>query len=119
MPKEQINYPRPVEVHQSCGLPTDTGDDGPCTCTPIAETMPTVALRWGDVNDGNVQIVLMVHEQPAWADWIATKPWDGPSAFPAPPVTKERHSAVLLRKDVNKLIQVLRRARDQAYGRDE
>jgi hypothetical protein len=34
-------------------------------------------------------------------------------------VTKERHSAVLLRKDVNKLIQVLRRARDQAYGRDE
>lgn len=114
MPKEQINYPRPVEMHHDCGL-----DDGKCTCTPTADTMPTVAVRWGDANDGNVQLVLMEHEQPAWADWIATKPWDGPLAYPAPPVEHERHSAVLGRRDINKLIQVLRRARDQAYGRDE
>lgn len=119
MPKEQINYPRTKKVHQSCFAPAGDGEEGPCICTPLAETWPTVAVRWGDVNDGNVQLVLMVHEQPAWDDWVATKPWDGPSAYPAPPVVDERHSAVLSRKDVNKLIQVLRRARDQAYGRDE
>lgn len=114
MPKEQINNPQPVKMHHDCGL-----DEGPCVCTPTADTMPTVVVRWGDADDGNVQLVLMEHGQPTWADWIATAPWDGPIAYPAPPVKQERFSAVLSRKDVNKLISVLRRARDGAYGRDE
>jgi hypothetical protein len=119
MPKEQINFDQPVKMHHSCGV-----DDGPCTCTPTAETQPSVYVRWGagghdKLDIGNVQIMLAVREQPAWDEWVKTDPWAGPSAFPAPPVKEEIHGAVLSRSEINKLIQVLKRARDQAYGKDE
>ncbi len=123
MPSEKINYPQPVKMHHSCGLPTED-DDGPCTCTPTADTMPSIHVRWGagghdKLTISNVQIVLTKHEQPAWDEWIKTDPYAGPSAFPAPPVAEDVYSAVLSRSELNKMIKVLRRARDQAYGTDE
>jgi hypothetical protein len=122
MPKEQINWPDVKKMHH--GNPDDHIDDGPCPCTPTAETMPTVYVRWGAgghdrLDISNVQITLAVHEHPAWDEWTATDPWAGKSAFPALPVKEEHHSAVLTRSEINKLIKVLRRARDQAYGTDE
>lgn len=123
MPKEQVNFSRTHKMHHSCGL----GDSEECTCTPTADAMPGVVVRWGagghDRFDiGNVQVTLLEYEQPPWAEWIATDPWGDPknlTAFPTPPVKREIHSAVLTRSEINKLIQVLRRARDAAYGTDE
>lgn len=119
MPKEQINWPRVQKMHHSCVI-----DDETCICTPTAETWPTVSVRWGAgghdrLDISNVQIALLVHEQPAWDEWVASDPWGGETAWPAPPVKEEINSAVLSRSEINKLIKVLRRARDQAYGTDE
>lgn len=122
MPKEQINWPRVQKTHH--GPPDEHISDGVCPCTPTAETQPTVFVRWGAgghdrLDISNVQIMLAVHEQPAWDEWIADDPWSGPTAWPAPRVKEEVPSAVLSRSEINKLIKVLRRARDQAYGTDE
>lgn len=126
MPKERINHfaeqitlPEVEPVHHNCAPGGCTG-----TCDVVAETWPTVYVRWGagghdKLDISNVQIVLAEHEKPLWKDWLETDPWGQETAFPAPPVKREVYSAVLTRSEINKLIKVLRRARDQAYGVDE
>jgi hypothetical protein len=120
MPSEKINFTDVQRMHHSCNVDTEE-----CTCTPTAETRPGVRVNWGagghdKLDISNVQIALEVYEQPSWADWIATEPWStGNSAFPHPPTKQTIYSDVLSRSELNKLIKVLKRARDAAYGSDE
>jgi len=120
MPKEQINHPQTSKMHYSCAL----DDPGPCTCAPKAHTDPALFVRWaadGHDRTGNVQVSLLEYAKPAWDEWI-----DGygelaakSERIPVPEPSAEYFSAVLSRSELNDLIRVLRRARDQAYGRDE
>jgi hypothetical protein len=123
MPSEKINFTETTRMHHSCNVDTDE-----CTCTPTADTRPGVRVNWGagghdKLDISNVQIALEVYEQPTWAEWIATGPWEpgnyGNSAFPHPPLKQTICSDVLSRSELNKLIKVLKRARDAAYGSDE
>lgn len=104
MPKEQINFPVPTETHF-----------GSCDGNGVVEqgietyTDPAVHVNWhnvGNDHDGHVQVSLECDQS-----YLDQKPPGEGRRF--------IYSPVLTRSDVNKLIRVLRRARDQAYGRDE
>jgi len=117
MPKEQINHPQTSQMHYSCGLE-------PCVCTPKAHTDPALFVRWatdGHDRHGNVQVSLLEYDKPAWDEWLAGYGELAAKSdrIPVPPPADERFSAVLSRSELNDLIRVLRKARDQAYGRDE
>lgn len=98
MPREQINYPRKIEVLQA-------SSDEP-ESIKIDWEDPTLHVNW-DSNYVQVSINLTAARIKLWADQL-----DG-----------ETHSAFytpeLSRQEINKLIRVLRTARDKAYGRDE
>lgn len=103
MPKEQINFPEAQQTHAAVmdgGVVTEQ--------STTTYTDPAVHVNWhaaGTDRGGHVQVSLecdrSYYEQ-----------------FPDE-VRGERYSPVLSRSEVNKLIRILRRARDQAYGRDE
>ncbi len=115
MPKEQINYPTPTLTHHSCGLAGDSNDDGPCTCTPTMDSWPALFVRWhaaGHDRTGNVQISLAEYPKLTQAEYDELNQWP-------PTPASETYSASLTRSELNDLIRMLRRARDQAYGRDE
>jgi hypothetical protein len=106
MPKETITHPDSwnttdpdgrVEVHTGLGL----------------------AVRWGSVSQGGLDVVpgdvmLAVAEYATITgeEFQAAKSWP-----PAP--EREIFVGPLTREQLNKLIRVLRRARDQAFGKDE
>ena len=104
MPREQINFPVPTETHfGSC--------DGKGNSEQRVEiyTDPAVHVTWhnvGNDHDGHVQVALECD-----LSYLAKNTPDEDR--------RSLYSPVLSRSDVNKLIRVLRRARDQAYGRDE
>jgi hypothetical protein len=102
MPREQINYP---DRHK---LVTDGTAANP-EIPDRADEEPTLHVNW-DNDHCLVQVSLnMTAERiKRWADQL-----DGSvshSAFYTPALT---------RGDINRLIRVLRTARDKAYGRDE
>lgn len=119
MPKEQITFSKVEKIHRDC----EPGDACSPSCTVVAESYPALYVRWGaDGHDrtGNVQVSLLKYEQPTWDEWIASDPYEQTeTAYPTPPIAGEFFSQVLSRSEINELIKVLRRARDQAYGRDE
>lgn len=107
MPREQINFPAPFVP------PAD--DDS--TVPPVhgeAWAEPIVHVSWsaatGDY-DGHVQLV--VEADPAYFTFAAANPGDNSLGRAAV------FSPSLDRSHLNKLIRMLRRGRDQAYGRDE
>lgn len=103
MPREQINFPEVQEIHSgSC--------DGKGNSEQRVEkyTDPAVHVNWhsaGTDHGGHVQVSLECDR----------------SYFEKFPDEErgDRYSPVLTRSDVNKLIRILKRARDQAYGKDE
>jgi hypothetical protein len=111
MPKEQINYPEPF-------VPREPSSDGPSTDPAIhgeSWPEPTVHVSWlgatGD-HDGHAQVAIKAPR--AYLKMLVEE--DGAQAADAGPGV---YSPVLDRTALNRLIRVLRRARDQAYGRDE
>ncbi len=125
MPHELISFPQVQKMHRNCG----PSDDGSCTpgCSIIADTWPQVTVHWGAAGHdrgGNVQVSLIEYEKPAWGDW--NKRVNEALELQSPvrdvdvlTIERETHSMVLSRSELNDLIRVLRRARDQAYGKDE
>jgi len=113
MPKEQINFPQ-WRKHGH-GLPGTSGSDEDAT----AEIDDVLVVRWHDNSlvGGYVQMALVSQEPMPWADFEAA----GVDVHPGPVMNTEteRFMPVLSRSDINRLIKVLRRARDSAYGRDE
>lgn len=101
MPREQINYPT--------------------LCEPTAESPATPGhgiKAWRDPSlhiswhpDSHVQVAVQMDV--SYAKLAVETPTDGEAERTevfVPPLTRD---------EVNKLIRVLRRARDQAFGRDE
>lgn len=119
MPKERITRTEVTKMHHSCGLPGPRSEG--CTCTPTADTWPDVFVRWADSErgKGNVQVSLLIYQSPPWDEWVKIDEAVTEGVSPLPPPKDEFHSIVLDRADINHLIKVLRRARDQAYGTDE
>jgi len=123
MPHELISFPEVSKTHPGHN-PAATC---PADCVPIADTPPQVSVRWGaprDGRDGNVQLTLVEHEKPPWSEWNArineALHTSGRSLHDTAvlAVASETRSMVLSYSDVDRLIQVLCRARDQAYVGD-
>ena len=112
MPKEQINFPQ-WRKHVS-GLPGTIGHDTDEYAT--AEIDDVLVVRWHDNSlvEGYVQMSLVAQEPMPWADYD-----EDAHSGPVLNTATERFTPVLSRSDINRLIKVLRRARDSAYGRDE
>jgi hypothetical protein len=112
MPKEQINFP--VWKKTGHGLPGSTGSDEAAT----AEIEDVLLVRWHDNSlvEGYVQMSLVSQEPMAWADFEAADV--DPGSGPVVNTATERFTPVLSRDDLNRMIKVLRRARDSAYGKD-
>lgn len=123
MPKEQITFSQVQLVHHNCGI-SDSGGDA-CTCTPTADTWPALLVHWNQNKHdqgGNVQISLIKYKEPSFAEWlndVANRPADSGPLWALPEVDHQLYSAVMTRSEINDLIRTLKRARDQAYGRDE
>lgn len=101
MPREQINHPPLCE-------PTP---EWPATPAPGIRAWRDASLHVSWRPDSHVQIA--VEMDVAYAQMAVDAPTDGEAARTevfVPPLTRE---------EINKLIRTLRRARDQAYGRDE
>lgn len=112
MPKEKINHPGWYKTQ----LDAMPGDVLESDATAVATTDPALSVRWhrnGDTNmPGHVQIAFETYPAAPWSEFATADCW--PTREP-----DEVFSPVLTRSEINDLIRVLRRARDQAYGRDE
>ena len=111
MPKEQVNFPGPF-------VPRDPSKDG-STDDPIIHgeswPEPTVHVRWLSANrniDGHVQIAI---EAPRDYLKMLTE-GDGKCSFGDMPGV---YSPAMTRSELNRFILLLKRARDQAYGKDQ
>ncbi len=108
MPKEQINRTQWKKIVLGGGLP---GDDKPGVVHGTIE--PEVYVRW--TPGAFVQISMAHYHTVPWEE-LAPDDEDNPRAWPAP---LDTYSGILSRNELNDFIKTLRRARDQAYGRDE
>lgn len=105
MPREQINYASVLTVDspEESGVALPPGRN-------IGE--PLLNVNWSPASAGGyVQVSMEIEIE--YAKLIAETP-NGDSA-----TTTLLSSPALRRDELNKLIRALRRARDQAYGRDE
>lgn len=123
MPKELIGFPDVRKLHHNC-LP---GEGCPPGCEVVAESWPQVSVRWanaGHDRTGNVQISLVEYNEIPWEEYVArlekaVAERDAVRNVDLLGEAKETYSMVLSRSELNDLIRVLRRARNQAYGADE
>jgi hypothetical protein len=106
MPREQINYPQ-------FGVVIDPGDSGHPVGTEIEKHPSAIHVGWNRA--GWVQLSL--EADPSYFRFVADNPDGAP--FDDGSQGTSAYSPVLNRVEINKLIRALRRARDQAYGRDE
>lgn len=121
MPKEVITRPNAVLYHNDCIVPNvklrdkDLVEGTRCTCTPLWESDPALAVRWnnsGHDREGNIQISLLQYPKFTDEEYRDLRCWP-------PSDVNETFTSMLSRSEVNVLIKTLRRARDQAYGQDE
>jgi hypothetical protein len=111
MPKEVIQHPDSTDVRLG-----STGGEEQVN----VYTSPALTVRWGSSHTGSgghtvpgdVQITISEFPVISKAEFHEAKSWP-------PDPSRETHSAGLDRAQLNALIKVLRRARDQAFGRDE
>lgn len=105
MPREQINYPSP-------SIPRDP--DAPEDCDEMW-TDAALHVHWGSGFDENItsSVQIAFEADPVYLRFAAEHAGDNETARPV------LFSPTLERSEINKLIRTLRRARDQAYGRDE
>lgn len=125
MPREQINYP-PIGFDDcSTDEPTATLTADHQQGVPVYARRgvagrahePTVHVGWLNSPDGAGWVQVHMEAAPEYFRFVADHP-DGPSLEQGVQRTSA-YSPVLNRDEINRLIRVLRRARDQAYGRDE
>lgn len=124
MPKEQINWPQNLDFM----VIGDNSGDPPASDPAVAPRYEkTLHVGWStQTNDrcGHVQFSLRAPLED-WARFVdelreSKKRSDsGEGVQWEEGWMPEVYSGVLTRSEVNNLIKVLRRARDNAYGRDE
>ena len=123
MPKELIGFPDVRQVHRNCS----PGERCTPECTITTDTWPQVSVRWagaGHDRTGNVQVSLVEYNEIPWSEYTARlekalTERDAVRNVDLLGEAREVFSMVLSRSELNDLIKVLRRARDQAYGKDE
>lgn len=107
MPKEVITHAKSVDVVN--------GPPGSKDMNVI--TNPQLTLHWSsfksteDEYHGVVQLSVVTYPTVSKDEWREALSWP-------PPSESEVYSAVMSRDDINRLIRLLRRARDAAYGGD-
>lgn len=100
MPREQINYPgAQVQTDLATGK-----------LETIAAAEPALHVNWHPAPAGHVQVAF--EADPSYLKIALESPNEENGRT-------SMYSPVLERAEINKLIRVLRRARDAAYGRDE
>jgi hypothetical protein len=116
MPKEQINFPAPFEPRCTC-----SGNDGCTNCPPAihgeAWPEPELNIGWGKANDygpGHVQVSMLLP-----VGYLKHLAASLASADAAAPAGIAAFSPALSRDELNRLIRMARKARDEAFGRDE
>lgn len=100
MPREQINYPQPKTA--MCDSPDGMGGH--------LETRTNPALHVCWMPDMHVQVAFEADPSYLHVALGAVNEPDGRTSM---------YTDVLTRTEINRLIKMLRRARDAAYGRDE
>lgn len=111
MPREQINYPDTFvrdPAYDKIGI---HGQSWP---------NPVIHVSWYPQKDDAGYAQVSIQCPTAYIEHMAAlvRESDGPEALPDTGFI-HAFSPALKRHEINKLIRVLRRARDQAYGRDE
>jgi hypothetical protein len=101
MPREQINYP-------GAEMEMDPGTPGSSKVIKVAD--PALHVSWHQAPAGHVQVAF--EADPSYLKIALESPNEDNGRT-------SMYSPVLERVEINKLIRALRRARDQAYGRDE
>jgi hypothetical protein len=110
MPKEVIAYAAPVERPSWDAEGVKTGS--------VMCTDPRLTLHWSALNSseldlhGGVSLSIASYPVLTVEEYAELKCWPPEPEF-------EQHTAPLDREAINKLIRLLRKARDVAYGRDE
>jgi len=108
MPREQINYSEAlINV-----LDPDTGELQEEAATIVASDEPILNVRWqGDTEDAKAHVLVSLEVTTRTAcDAVANA---GPDGY------AEIESVQLDRRQINRMIRALRRARDTAFGSDE
>ena len=101
MPKEQINFPQVEEIHSG-----SIDENGVTEQSVERRVDPTVWVAW---NTGASHVQLTVSCAFSYVKDLVDAEWNQDVLV---------SSGTLSRSDLNKLITVLRRARDAAYGKD-
>lgn len=110
MPKEVINHSETREQHSY-------DDDGKQAGTNMCVD-PRLTLHWSTLNSTELRlhggVSLSITSYPV----LSIDEYNEAESWP-PPATVEQYTHELDRETLNKLIRLLRKARDAAYGRDE
>lgn len=110
MPKEVIIHPVPVERPN---FDAEGNKIGVSMCTD-----PRLTLHWSSLNSteldlhGGVSLSITSYPVVSAEQYAEAKSWPPEPEF-------EQYTAEMGREAINKLIRLLRKARDAAYGRDE
>ncbi len=136
MPREQINFPHEHPAIVTGISPADpwdpkTSDDVPPGRVTYGYVEPRLHVNWLKVDDfgaGHVQISVEVHPQDVisradQAAEILTRMTTVPETAEIQTLSADmsifQYTPPLSRDEINKLIRVLRRARDAVFGGDE
>jgi hypothetical protein len=113
MPREQINFPKDSLIINRFGLEIEHELDVDVPDSSVVVNEPTLHVAWQNDNpdnEGHVQVYIdldvnhLKHKIAGLSDDVIKSAIFTPS---------------LSRQEINRLIRVLRTARDKAYGRDE
>jgi hypothetical protein len=99
MPREQINYPAPAVIVSGTG---------------IAQRDPALHVSWasGDLDGEHGHVQVAFEADPSYLRMAIDNPNEQADRT-------SMYTPVLTRSEINRLIRVLKRARDSAYGKDE
>ena len=108
MPREQINYAETtVNV-----LDTDTGELHEEAAAFVGSDEPILNVRWqGDTDEADAHVLVSLE--------VTTRTACDAVANAGPDGLAEIESVQLDRRQINRMIRALRRARDTAFGSDE
>lgn len=106
MPKEQITF-----AMREFAFPPDGGPAAPTDAKCNID--PTLHVNWRNSTDGDGHVQIMLQAPLSYLKLAMDSP-NGDEAE-----TTQLWSPVLDRADINRMIRVLRHARDKSYGRDE
>jgi hypothetical protein len=92
-------------------IATRTEDDVDTMGKVLEHRVERIAVAWGRGQDGPEAVQVTIAQE----SYVVR---DGMDLFDAPGTSHELYSAGLSRREINRLIEVLRKARNQVFGTD-